>query len=69
MAGDSPVSGVYRSKQDFVDRAVAPITARLATAIVPEVQHVVAQGDAVVVGRLVRVVALLDTWALEALVD
>ena len=49
VAGTSPVSGVYRSRQAFLDQAVAPITARLATPIVPEVQHVVAQGDAVVV--------------------
>jgi uncharacterized protein len=94
VAGDSPVSGVYTSKQDFLDRAVAPIVAKLATPIVPEVQHVVAQDDAVVVvwrgvarahdgsayanhyawhmvfdddGRIVRVVAFLDTWALDAL--
>ncbi|TYT26592.1 nuclear transport factor 2 family protein [Luteimonas viscosa] len=95
VAGDSPVSGVYTSKQDFLDRAVAPILARLATPIVPEVQHVLAQGDAVVVvwrgsarardgstytnhyawhmelegGRIVRVIAFLDTWALDALME
>lgn len=95
VAGNSPVAGVYRSKQDFMTHAVAPITARLATPIVPEVQHVVAQGDAVVVvwrgtarahdgsaytnqyawhmeldgGRIVRVVAFLDTWALDALME
>ncbi|NZA26224.1 nuclear transport factor 2 family protein [Luteimonas sp. SJ-92] len=95
VAGNSPVSGVYRSKRDFMERAVAPITARLATPIAPEVEHVVAQGDAVVVlwrgtartrdggsyrnhyawhmelegGRIVRVVAFLDTWALDALMQ
>ena len=95
VAGTSPMSGVYRGKQDFLDRAVTPITARLATPIVPEVEHVVAQGDAVVVvfrgtarthdggtyrnhfawhmelegGRIVRGVALLDTAALEALME
>lgn len=95
VAGTSPVSGVYRSRQAFLDQAVAPITARLATPIVPEVQHVVAQGDAVVVlwqgtatardggtyrnhyawhmqlegGRIVRVVAFLDTWALAELME
>ena len=76
-----------------MDNAVRPINARLATPIVPEVQHVVAQGDAVVVvwhgaatavdgspyanryawhmtldsGRIVSVVAFLDTWALAEL--
>lgn len=96
VAGDSPVSGTYHGKRDFMDNAVAPITARLATPIVPEVQHVVAQGDAVVAiwrgtarardggtyanhyawhmvfddhGRIVRVVAFLDTWALQALME
>lgn len=93
VAGSSPVSGVYRSRQDFMERAVKPIQARLATPIVPEVTHLLAQGDAVVViwngtaamrdggtysnryawyleleeGRIVRAVAFLDTWALDAL--
>lgn len=49
VAGDSPVSGVYRSRAQFLGQAVAPITARLATPIVPTVEHVVAQDDAVVV--------------------
>ncbi len=95
VAGTSPVSGVYRSREDFLQRAVQPITARLATPIMPEVQHVVAQGDTVVVlwhgtatardgdtyrnhyawhmqldgGRIVRVVAFLDTWALVELME
>ncbi len=49
VAGDSPVSGVYRSRQAFLDDAVAPITARLATPIVPTVERIVAEGDHVVV--------------------
>ncbi|WP_334179536.1 nuclear transport factor 2 family protein [Pseudoxanthomonas sp.] len=49
VAGHSPVSGTYRSKQVFMDRAVAPITARLATRITPDVKQVMAQGDAVTV--------------------
>lgn len=96
VAGDSPVSGTYRGKADFMDNAVAPITARLATPIVPQVEHLVADGDAVVAvwrgvarardgnaytnhyawhmvfddhGRIVRVVAFLDTWALARLMD
>lgn len=96
VAGDSPVSGVYRGKRDFMDNAVAPITARLATPIVPELDHLVAQCDTVVAvwrgtarandggtyanhyawhmvfdddGRIVRVVAFLDTWALHALME
>ena len=95
VAGHSPVSGTYRSKQVFMDRAVAPITARLATPITPDVKHVMAQDDAVVVlwdgtattveggtyrnsyawhmvfdeGRIVRVTAFLDTWALQRLME
>lgn len=49
VAGDSPVSGTYRTKQAFLDEAVAPITARLATPIVPSVTRIVADGDHVVV--------------------
>lgn len=49
VAGDSPVSGTYRSKQAFLDEAVAPISARLATPLVPEVRRIVADGDHVVV--------------------
>ena len=49
VAGDSPVSGTYRSRQIFLDEAVAPITARLSTPIVPEVTRIVADGNHVVV--------------------
>lgn len=49
VAGTSPVSGRYGSRQDFLERAVAPIGARLATPIAPELRQVLAQGDAVVV--------------------
>lgn len=49
VAGDSPVSGTYRSKQAFLDEAVAPITAQLATPIVPQVMRLVADGAHVVV--------------------
>lgn len=93
VAGSSPVSGTYRGRQTFIDRAVAPINARLSTPITPTVRHLVAEGDAVVViwdgtataqdgspyansyawhlvldgGRIVRVIAFLDTWALNEL--
>lgn len=95
VAGTSPVSGTYTSRQDFMDLAVAPINAQLATPLSPDVQHVVAHGDAVVViwegrataqagfeytnhyawhmqlrdGKVVRVIAFLDTWALQALME
>lgn len=95
VAGSSPVSGTYASRQDFLDRAVRPIAARLATPIVPELRELVVQGDTVVAlfdgtatardgsthrntyawhlvldgGRIVRVTAFLDTWALERLLQ
>lgn len=49
VSGDSPVSGTYRSRREFMERAVQPITARLASPIVPQVEHVFAHGDQVVV--------------------
>ncbi|MDR6990255.1 nuclear transport factor 2 family protein [Luteimonas sp. 3794] len=49
VAGDSPVSGTYRSKQAFLDEAVAPITAQLATPILPQMTRIVADGAHVVV--------------------
>lgn len=49
IAGQSPVSGVHRSRQSFRDDAVRPIHARLATPIQPEITDVIAQGDNVVV--------------------
>lgn len=49
VAGASPVSGVYQGKQDLLERAVKPISARLASPIKPTVQSIVAQGDVVVV--------------------
>lgn len=48
VAGDSPVSGVYRSREAFLRDAVAPITARLATPIVPELHQLIAHDDHVV---------------------
>jgi len=93
VAGNSPVSGLYRSRQDFLERAVAPITSRLSTTIVPDLKHIIAHGDDVVAiwegtasavngrtytnsyawhlvledGKIVRVTAFLDTWALDRL--
>ncbi|WP_241663965.1 nuclear transport factor 2 family protein [Stutzerimonas nosocomialis] len=49
VAGSSPDSGTYRSREELMTRAVVPINARLSTPITPEVKHLVAQGDEVVV--------------------
>ena len=49
VAGSSPVSGIYKGKQDLLERAVKPISARLASPIKPTVRSIVAEGDVVVV--------------------
>ncbi|MET0187144.1 MAG: nuclear transport factor 2 family protein [Achromobacter sp.] len=49
VAGTSPFSGTYRTREEFMTQAVLPINARLATPITPDVKHIVAQGEHVVV--------------------
>jgi uncharacterized protein len=49
VGGSSPVSATYHSKQEFLDKAVTPIRAKLSTPIMPEVESIVADGDRVVV--------------------
>lgn len=49
VAGSSPYSGTYRTREAFMEDAVKPITDKLATPIVPTVRQIVAQGPYVVV--------------------
>lgn len=49
VAGSSPYSGTYRTREAFMEEAVKPITDKLATPIVPTVRQIVAQGPHVVV--------------------
>jgi ketosteroid isomerase-like protein len=49
ITGTSTLAGTYTSRRQFLDEVIAPLTARLATAIVPTVQSIVAEGDWVVV--------------------
>ncbi|MDP9939905.1 nuclear transport factor 2 family protein [Ectopseudomonas alcaliphila] len=49
VAGNSPYSGTYRTREAFMEDAVKPITEKLATPIVPTVRQIVAQGPHVVV--------------------
>jgi ketosteroid isomerase-like protein len=49
VAGNSPYSGTYRTREAFMEDAVKPITDKLATPIVPTVRQIVAQGPHVVV--------------------
>lgn len=95
VAGISPMSGTYEGKQTVVDDLLPPILDRLATPITPEVQHVIAKENDVVViwrgtaetkagerydntyawhltmqdGKIQRVNAFLDTWALQELLE
>lgn len=48
VAGNSPVSGTYPTRQSFLEDAVKPITDKLATPIKPTVRQIVAQGAEVV---------------------
>jgi len=49
VAGSSPYSGTYPTREAFMEDAVKPITDKLATPIVPTVRQIVAQGSYVVV--------------------
>lgn len=49
VAGVSPVSATYDSKQALFEEAVEPIHAQLSTPITPRVRHILAQGNSVVV--------------------
>lgn len=49
VAGSSPVSGVYHTRQELIEGAVEPIHNRLATSIRSEVKQIIAQGNQVVV--------------------
>ncbi|MFA1677138.1 nuclear transport factor 2 family protein [Rhizobium mongolense] len=47
--GSGPVAGTYRSLQDFVERASAPLVSRLTTPVLPEVHDIMADGDMVII--------------------
>lgn len=49
VAGSSPVSGIYATREALLEGAVHPIHARLTTAITPTVTDIVARSDRVVV--------------------
>lgn len=49
LAGRSPVSGVYTSREEFLKKSIAPITQRLQTAITPtSVDLILAKGNQVI---------------------
>ncbi len=47
VTGRAPFSGVYRGKQEFIDKAVVPINDYLSTSIKPELIDINASGDVV----------------------
>lgn len=49
IKGSGPSAGVFRSRQDFLDRAVTPFGSRLSRPIRPTVRDIWTKGDQVVV--------------------
>ncbi|BCM81641.1 nuclear transport factor 2 family protein [Methylobacterium indicum] len=49
IPGSGPVAGTYRGLTDFSERASGPLLSRLATPIVPQVHHIWAIADTVIV--------------------
>jgi ketosteroid isomerase-like protein len=47
VIGNSPVSGRYNSKREFLEGASARMNEKLATTIKPTLRHVIADGDMV----------------------
>jgi len=49
VAGTSPISGTFNSKKEFMEKSVAPISARLSKQIVPALESIITSGDDVIV--------------------
>lgn len=47
--GSGPVADTYRGVEDFVQRGAAPLVSRLATPLKPELHHIWAAGDRIVI--------------------
>lgn len=48
VIGTTSISGLYKGRQDFIDRALKPLGARIDGLIVPEIVDIIAEGDRVV---------------------
>lgn len=48
IVGSGPVSGTYRGRNEFLDKVVGPLTARLSTPLVPTVHDIYSDGDMVI---------------------
>lgn len=49
IKGSGPSAGVFRGRQDFLDRAVTPFASRLSQPVRPTVRHIWSGGDQVAV--------------------
>ncbi|WP_199321916.1 nuclear transport factor 2 family protein [Leptolyngbya sp. FACHB-321] len=49
IVGSSPLSKIYRSKQQFMDEVITPFNARVKSPLVPTVQGLYADGDTVII--------------------
>ena len=49
IKGSGPSAGVHRGKQDLIERAVKPLSARLASPIRPTVRNLWAEGEHVII--------------------
>jgi ketosteroid isomerase-like protein len=49
IAGSSPLSRTYRSRQEFLDTVIHPFNARMAKPLVPTVRGIYADGDMVII--------------------
>ncbi|KXF78766.1 ketosteroid isomerase [Paramesorhizobium deserti] len=47
--GSGPVAGTYRGVEDFAQRASGPLVSRLAAPLVPDLHHIWASGDTVII--------------------
>jgi len=47
--GSGPVAGTYNGVEDFVERGSRPLVSRLSAPLVPEVHHIWAVGDRVII--------------------
>src|SRR5579862_4222463 len=48
IAGSSPVSRTYNSRQEFLDAVIDPFNARLSSRLIPTVRGIYADGDMVI---------------------
>ena len=48
VIGTTEISGLYNGRQDFIDRALKPLGARIDGLITPEIVDIIAEGDRVV---------------------